>query len=1345
MNCKIYPQNKKGHDSLLFKKLWKTIGDREEAIRLYAYTQSEISEKINEGNKFVDEGGEPLLAFRGDIPHKLEGLLAAGNIYPLDYSKASEQGSLEFMGTVQANKVGKYKYSGQVTDMNTALIEQANAINELFSKNKYDGIKATIVNPNDGTLMDVLITRKNDFVDNFIPKAPQTQEESFLIDLAFKPIEELISKKHRVLEANINEVNKKLNSSTTLKDKAELMAKRDELKKQKQELIEKKLKTKQEIKSQNDFMSIIDYANKNLDEVRTLLADTENLSYQDLFVMEETLQLWIKAGDFSTDGIQSHPFLDDVELQMGGEDVVSPKKIFKELSGAAEELMVLLDQFKKEKLVEFVNRYTEVELSEEEIFAVHKNIWERVTTQTLNIGRFDQPILQAIYSAVTTSNKKARMEAVSRIEEIDKAIEELQKVMDIKDFAKIFLRPDKELVNRFDYSYFLQERNLWERAFGEGAVEGGVKNYNNWLKENTVAIDVRAFMEDGKGAESVVPDEFLHTDNYFDQARKEAHIKELKLHLGEKGFKRYEEVTLKKIEEYRLAREAVYSNLVLSGKLEEEVKADMDRWVKENSPYFSSYLQDNIGANKLPDGSYANPKGSYNLKIPKRVKQNGEETGWYDPSFSNIESDKNLFKFYTFVVEILNEGKAVLPENRTTHIHNNTLPWLEKDFIDLCSGDKVKFGANVLYDKIMAAVSTPVLGTEDISERTPLGNIVKKIQINYLPDLSAKVQEIVDIKTAEHFSIHKEKPSKEKLLEFRREAKIEVNKDKSTDIEKILKAFSLMSLAYKHKSAIESELRLAEQLFSQIKVEETNAAGESIMRNGKPVKLENATQYVEALSFFLDSTYYGTKTEKVELATKHRVLSSQEKLTKQYLEEAIQNVDNALKGTLGEKEREYLGLLKKSFEIRITKLGSVITGKDIGNSVLKWVQLKGLGWNPLAAAANIGFGVISNWIEAGDGRAYGQAELAKATMMVMDTVASNVPIESLRTKRSLKIKNLMAKFDVLATAAKELFESSGETDFSGWAAKLSPYELQKSTEYLIQSQVLVAMMLKEKATNNAGEEVSLWEALDEHGNLIDGYSLKEDDIAEYLAKFSTKVGRIIAANHGDYANKLKIKEILLGRAFMQFRTWMIEGFANRFEKEMPDYVLGYTRKGRYRTGFGIVSWAENTGMNSFQQTIFNLQQLLKKLTFGAFGKTTYDEKGFTPEDAANMRKNLNEMIIYMMLIILSSLGSDDDDEREKGGKMANLLLNLGNRMETDILFYVNPVETHKILKSILPAMGLAKNIDEITTAIVRQFGDNPDIMSGPNKDRNALLVAILKATPGASQILRVESQYKRAF
>ena len=38
-------------------------------------------------------------------------------------------------------------------------------------------------------------------------------------------------------------------------------------------------------------------------------------------------------------------------------------------------------------------------------------------------------------------------------------------------------------------------------------------------------------------------------------------------------------------------------------------------------------------------------------------------------------------------------------------------------------------------------------------------------------------------------------------------------------------------------------------------------------------------------------------------------------------------------------------------------------------------------------------------------------------------------------------------------------------------------------------------------------------------------------------------------NHGDYNNPLKVKATFTGRAMSQFRTWMFEGFANRFEAE----------------------------------------------------------------------------------------------------------------------------------------------------------------------------------------------------
>jgi hypothetical protein len=269
-------------------------------------------------------------------------------------------------------------------------------------------------------------------------------------------------------------------------------------------------------------------------------------------------------------------------------------------------------------------------------------------------------------------------------------------------------------------------------------------------------------------------------------------------------------------------------------------------------------------------------------------------------------------------------------------------------------------------------------------------------------------------------------------------------------------------------------------------------------------------------------------------------------------------------------------------------------------------------------------------------------------------------------------------------------------------------------------------------------------------------------------------------NHGDYSNPLPIKATALGRAVSQFRTWMFEGFANRFEKQAnsPDYALSYgmdepyVRKGRYRSytkgqltttgatlgtlflpgvgtalgaGAGYLGgkfFGMQTNENAVSDILFTLKQLIRKLVF----KPTQFQDRFNATDAANMRKNMTELYVMMTLagvgLLLSGLKGDDDEDE---AVVLNFLLNQTIRLRTDIGFYTNPLEFEKLTKTAIPMAGLVQEVYTLFGDIGNYFGedakDKSVFESGPFKGYPKFLVHAGQLLPGTAQGIRL---YKSA-
>jgi hypothetical protein len=369
---------------------------------------------------------------------------------------------------------------------------------------------------------------------------------------------------------------------------------------------------------------------------------------------------------------------------------------------------------------------------------------------------------------------------------------------------------------------------------------------------------------------------------------------------------------------------------------------------------------------------------------------------------------------------------------------------------------------------------------------------------------------------------------------------------------------------------------------------------------------------------------------------------------------------------------------------------------------------------------------------------------------------------------AVKIRNIMDKGDFLKTSNQELYETSQKSSLNKFK-RFGPYTLQERSEYVNYAPVMVAIMMEFKAKDSAGNEVTYWDALDSEGNLKEGYTSDVDPI-----KLNQKIRRVIEMNHGDYNNALQIKATALGRAVSQFRTWMFEGFANRFENEKIDYALSYgldepyIRKGRYKSytpgqltvtaatvgtlflpGIGTAIGAGagylggkffgmQTEENSVSDILFTLKQLARKLMFQ---KTQFGDK-FTATDAANMRKNMTELYILVGLagiaLMLKAMIDDDDDEDK--AFMGKFLINQVTRLQTDITFYTNPLEFDKLTKTAVPLMQLLDDVRVIFLDAGAYFNDDSEddiFESGPFKGDSKFWTHLGEALPGSAQAIRL--------
>ena len=222
-----------------------------------------------------------------------------------------------------------------------------------------------------------------------------------------------------------------------------------------------------------------------------------------------------------------------------------------------------------------------------------------------------------------------------------------------------------------------------------------------------------------------------------------------------------------------------------------------------------------------------------------------------------------------------------------------------------------------------------------------------------------------------------------------------------------------------------------------------------------------------------------------------------------------------------------------------------------------------------------------------------------------------------------------------------------------------------------------------------------------------------------------------------------------GRALVQFKTWALQGFAERFMDELPDIQLGITRKGRYRSYASYYKTMQENGTGWIPATFNITKQLLRKATFGKYN-TQFDEiHGLSEVDAANMRKNMTEIMtlisITILTLLIKSAFVDDDDKNFK--YIAYFWINQLNRLNTDMSFYTSPLAFEKLQQNTIPAFSLVTDTQKALVASWNLISGGQDILKqGPNKGQSKAARAINRVVPSPiSAFQRLQSSGESIF
>lgn len=706
----------------------------------------------------------------------------------------------------------------------------------------------------------------------------------------------------------------------------------------------------------------------------------------------------------------------------------------------------------------------------------------------------------------------------------------------------------------------------------------------------------------------------------------------------------------------------------------------IEEWRATNSPIiyltnlFEGYKKQEIGGKQIYN------KG-YNYVTRRALSK------WEDEKYNTIQQQPELKEFYNFMVDTMSELRSYLPYSYWDEISSTSIPSINKNLIEKLRDQGVGAGMGLVWSKFLENLTVTDDNTETGITDPETGKIEKGFKIKYLKQINPE--------------------------------------DKSYDLGKVIKIFAIEVLEYRHKALVEDNIRLAESVLKKALEKQFSATGEVITDKfgytNTTKGLRNLyDQFDHALEVFYDNS------RDREGVSKKSVITPE---GKKKIEREIQEAKD--KGLEGAQLEAVIRIITRNN----TRYYSVAT---IGNTFLQYIQIKGMGWNVFGGLNNLSFGFISNHNWAAGERDFTQKELLAATGIMLSYNKEVVG----------KTAALMTKFDTVKQLNEVAFEPTTDNNkVRKGIEKLAPYELYRKGEYFVQGQTMIAMMkfkkIKVKLKSTGEEiEVSLYDAMDNDGKFnTDLYQAdpKWQEKGEGLYDFKDHLDQVVKSIHGNYDpnSPVLIKRKILGRALLQFRSWVAEGIAVRFDAEKYDLMMHRTRKGRFRT-LGELGFAGSLKTLAKQMIYFNADKSfdeLDKLNL------TEDQKKTAIE---NMKRNLNELYqkatLTALYLVLSGLDIDKDDWKTRIAR--NYTVNSLMRLSDDIEFYFSPIAFENITRSAIPAFTVIADGNNLVNGIWDTIQGEGEYKSGTHSGESKILYRSAKVLPFGSAVASLINKAK---
>lgn len=1037
---------------------------------------------------------------------------------------------------------------------------------------------------------------------------------------------------------------------------------------EKVKVIEEQIENLDRERNINNINEIFNVQSKWLNDI----LDKEEPTISELYLVRQFVGGWqelkdnfISKEDYTNSEIPSVQIFDNIQKELNSLDFKNSNKVGKAVFNKVKELSTRdIQDSDYSNIIEIIND-------------------SNLTTYLLDAGKVDNTIIQVIDKVCKDAGYRSTDEYNHIVKDIEKYNKALSK-KDQEDFSWLFNDGGNFVVrysqNWYDTTKSLRKKtDLFYKNYTIIRSNASYKKYqkaleakNNFFRTNAINVDYR-YLPFFK---------ISNNENYgtITDIQKEEYLKKLTSQFGEE---RTNEIVLEAESKYNRFLEDQESYILNQqiemsiGNITPEVfHENIENWDLVNNPIY--YLQKQEGKATSPDIKKVNNKGyKYLISKPLKVDTNGKATNWYDKKFEQIENNKARKDYYAFSRSTASRLTSYLPSYITNDLDYNFVPNVKKDIEE----SMLKYGISGFVRGIKSDFIESLLDTEtNYKNKRTDPNTGKEIQTPKIAFLSPLEKDL-----------------------------------RSSNMNKILQAYSLMAINYKNKSNIEEYLTLSIDVLKKAKVsKDLKQAPEGLIKLGE---------------FLKEAHIYGDYKKKEEFTSKNSktYITKQDSLKAKNLNIELNDLNNLVEeGNLTEEQLLKIDKRKEEIEKELTSLGGYISGAKLLDKLMYGQTIKTFVFNPFSAIANLTFGVISNIVYAGGGKYINSNNLVKSTGIMLSS------FKAINLGSTNKVLALLDEFQVESKSFDQYSDKPISTRKNFWKGlgKL-PFYLLRSSDYFFRGQLMVGMMLnKEKffIIDSNGNKVGLWEAYDNKGNWKSEFGEKPD-----LTDFRNALLDIQKTVHGNFDKKnspYMVNKYVLGRLIGQFRTsWVLEGFRSRFQGEIYNEQLKEYEKGRF-----ISLW----GDKGIKQGLINIVKTgLRDQFYYIFNRKLYNQ---LPEiDRVNMKRNLSELYILEILALLAIIlkeGLDDDDEKSALYKVTKNAL---NRNIEDIRFYISPVAFNEIIKNPIPLMKLYTDASAAKTAVEDIIIGNDNYVDNEgNRDWGKVGLKVGNALPG----VRIPNTFK---